>query len=269
MAGFRGPHAAQPRLDGVQVRPADPRAAQVLLRVELGKDREHDLGRRGAPGGQEVVALAGAQAVVRRDLLRLDPGQGEQQQRDLAGPVTAADAVEQHAARLGARDRLDHAGVAIREAVEVGQVVERRAELGPAGPLRPELGVLLAVQRQMQRLDPRPRRRLALVVVAQVDDRADPVRAQRGPAALAQPVRRPAAHHGAAGRLAAVARRQPAQVADVDPALPVELPHGSIRSRLIAATTSRAARAAPAVFRCTPSRWRTRTTRPPIRIEAR
>ena len=45
--------------------------------------------------------------------------------------------------------------------------------------------------------------------------------------------------------------------------------HGSIRSRLIARTTSRAASSAPVAFRCTPSLWRTRTRLPPILIDLR
>jgi hypothetical protein len=85
--------------------------------------------------------------------------------------------VDQHAAGLGLCNRRDRAGVALREPLQVGPVVQRRAELRPGSPLRPELGVLHPVERDVDGLDAvgTGGHRGPLVIVAQVDDHADAV----------------------------------------------------------------------------------------------
>jgi hypothetical protein len=88
--------------------------------------------------------------------------------------------VKEDTAGARSRDRRDDPSAARREALEVGAVVERRRVLGVVVPaIPPELGVIDVVERQVNRLQPIGTRRdvgAELVVVAQVDDRPDPVR---------------------------------------------------------------------------------------------
>jgi len=94
------------------------------------------------------------------------------------------DAVEGDTARRRAGDRPDHLGAALREAFEVGPVVERGPELRAAFPDVPELAFLADVEGDVKRLDRgRPRRRVGadFALVPQVDDGADPVILECGP----------------------------------------------------------------------------------------
>jgi hypothetical protein len=129
--------------------------------------------------------------------------------------------VEQHSAGLRLLDRVEHLVEALREALDERAVVQRRPELRAVHPVDPELGVLLqTIEREMDRLDA-VRRRAALVVVPQVDDRAHAILAKRVPARGAEPVHRLGADQRARPGHPPVDRRQPAEVACVDAAVPV------------------------------------------------
>jgi hypothetical protein len=167
-----------------------------------------------APAGHQRREPAGTERVVGRDLLRLDSGEGEDEHGDLAGAVAADPAVEEHAARLGAGDRGDHARAVAWEPLEMRAVVQGSAELRAPQPVRPELGVLDAVERQMDRRQPRGARLEVvreLVVVAQVDDRAHAVRLERRPAGGGQVVERVGTDDRAMTCRATVGGAQPAE----------------------------------------------------------
>ena len=177
-----------------------------------------------------LEALA-AERVVGRDLVGRDSGQRQHQHRDLTGPVAAAEAVDEHAAGLRVGDRREHARAALREALEVRGVVERRGELRAMHPVVPEAGVVDGVERQVDRAEPvraLGRGGRQLVVVAQVDDRAHTVVPERRPAGRAEPVEAVGTHDGAAARHAAVGRREVAEVASVEAAVPVEMAAGRV-----------------------------------------
>ena len=112
---------------------------------------------------------------------------------DQAGSVAASHAVEEHPAGRRLLDRVEHALDLFREAVHEGPVVERGPELGPVNPVRPELGIRVElVERDVHHVDAERRGAAvqALVVVAQVDDRPDAMRAERLPAGGRQAVDR-------------------------------------------------------------------------------
>jgi hypothetical protein len=113
-------------------------------------------------------------------------------------------------------DRFEDGEAALREAREVRAVVDRRAEAPVGRPLVPELAVVDAVERQVQRGDAgRRRRRRALVLVAQVDQRADAGRVERRPVVLVEMVERAGAEQRPFPDRAAVARPDPAEIAPV------------------------------------------------------
>jgi hypothetical protein len=131
--------------------------------------------------------------------------------------------VEEHASRPRFLDGVEHPLDPIREALEERAVVERRAELGAVHPVLPERRVLVdPVERDVDRLDPVGRGG-TLVVLAQVDDGPDPVVAERAPPVGSQVVERRRANQRAAASEPAVARGQPAEVARVGTAVPVEV----------------------------------------------
>lgn len=220
------------------------------MEVEGSEEVDDDPGRRRPPLAQEggdARRLVGpplgaveraeprvAQLVVGGDRRGLDADQREHQHRRLPGAVTAAVAVEDDAAGTGAGDRANHRGAAIGKAFEVRPVVERRRELRAVFPEVPELAVLDHVERDVHGLD-RGRARSEvgadLRLVAKIDDGADPERLDFLPAPRLEPLQGVGADDRAAPGDAAVAGRQPAEVARVEGALPAEMPVRHRRTR--------------------------------------
>jgi hypothetical protein len=150
------------------------------------------------------------------------------------GPVLAADAVNDDAALGGARDG-SHGGGHVRPKVlEEDQVDVASPGRGVGGGgarvvelLRDLVLLALAALHEGHVHDAHGqlagRVVRALVVAAEIDHRADAVIDERPPASLAQLPDAVRPHDGAGPRLAAVARRQPAEVPDVEAAVPDEV----------------------------------------------
>lgn len=155
--------------------------------MEARDQLHHQLPRGRAPLREELVEdrVVGvgprrSQLIVGGDQLRRHARDREQRDGQQAGAIATADAMEEHSARPRPLDRVEHA-------------LERGTELGPVHPVGPELGVLIElVEGDMDHLDTggRAARLDALVVVAQVDDRPQPIRAQCVPAGAAEAVGR-------------------------------------------------------------------------------
>jgi hypothetical protein len=108
-------------------------------------------------------------------------------------------------------------------------MVEEQRRAIDATPTIPELGVGTVVQRHVHGRDAvgeRAAKVLALVVVAQVDDRADAVRPERRPAGGGEAVRRLGANHRPPAGGPAIGRAEAAEVAGVAAAFPIQVPIG-------------------------------------------
>ena len=196
---------------------AETAVAQPLFDREL-RDRDHDVAAarplRGEQRREVGVGLDAAlrvdgsdalvaEPVVRGDRLGCDAGEREEQQRDQAGAVATADAVEEHAAGLR---------VAIAAAARSSQWSQNSRSSTPSSG-------------RCKVVSPSGRwtRSGGLVLVAQVDDRADAMRLERRPAGGGELVGRVGAHHRTPERLAAVGCPQATEVAGVVTALPFEV----------------------------------------------
>ena len=134
--------------------------------------------------------------------------------------------MEHNPTGLPVGDRGDHPGAALGEPLQVRPVIERRSELRAVLPHIPELSILHSVERQVDRPQHRrPRRdiRTNLVVIAKVDHRANPVVNHRCPSSRGQPVQRIGTDQRTPPRLPAVDRGQPAEIAGVEAALPIQV----------------------------------------------
>jgi hypothetical protein len=90
----------------------------------------------------------------------------------------------EHAAQAGLGDDAEDTDDPVREVIQEGPVVERRAELPTSGPAIPELGVLHCVQRPADDVQASPTFGVTaeLVVAAKVNDGADTMLVQCRPA---------------------------------------------------------------------------------------
>jgi hypothetical protein len=93
--------------------------------------------------------------VVRRDGVRFDVDQAQQEERDQSGAVTTGTAVERHSAGSGVGERGDDGGAALGLPFQEDRIVERAAvELVAVDPL-PELGVGDVVEGHLDPIDAR------------------------------------------------------------------------------------------------------------------
>ncbi len=161
--------------------------------------------------------------------------------RSSVGAIATGTAVNDDAAGPCASDRGHGSGAALRLAVEERPVVERSAVqvVGPAE--LPELGVGNVAQRHADGAQlRRPRPEIGKgVSVPQVDHRADAVRQERRPAPRGQAAEIVRANEGAAADRVAVGGVEPAEVADVEAAVPVQVSYGVTRPPTIRRATPR------------------------------
>src|SRR3954467_2848322 len=251
----------EPGADTIQVLLVDAGRREVALNaaveaLELAEDAEHRARRGLGDALQSRELLFGlrsleprfvpraqallAERVVGGDLLVGDADNVQQQGGQETGAVLPTDAMDDHAALRRAGYRA-HAGGDVRlEALEEDDVdVARRGRdvrrCGGGGlDLRRDLVPLLLVRLHEGDVDDGHGQLawwilLALVVAAQVDDRSDPVPDECLPACVRQLADAVGADDGAEFRLAAVAHWMPAEVADVETAVPDE---GAVRRQL-------------------------------------